>query len=221
MPQDSLSPAARQRRRRLFAGQEREEEELQQREEEVQQREERRRRREKRRKLVGGGGGAAVRTQPVRQAGSMAVRADARMGRREVGLGGLQKNNIARSGRGGDCGDEVEPVRPTRSMVLEERTRKHAIRCSCRSSPNSPCLQCAQVAGARWHFFLLGFIFPRGSDVGGGAHQVLTHSTVRNLTDVCRRASRTRCSWALFSIAGVIHKPDLIIDLVPWPHSWC
>ena len=60
-----------------------------------------------------------MRTRPVRQAGSMAVRADARMGRGE-GLGGLQKNNIARSGRGGDCGDEVEPVRPTRSMVLEE-----------------------------------------------------------------------------------------------------
>ena len=81
----------------------------------------------------GGGGGAAVRTQPVRQAGSTAVRADARMGRGEVGLGGLQKNNIARSGRRGDCGVEAEPVRPTRSMALEERTRKHAIRCSCRS----------------------------------------------------------------------------------------
>ena len=76
-----------------------------------------------------------MRTQPVRQAGSTAVRADARMGRGEVGLGGLQKNNIARSGRGGDCGVEAEPVRLTRSMALEERTRKHAIRCSCRSFP--------------------------------------------------------------------------------------
>ena len=85
---------------------------------------------------MGGGGGecAAVRTQPVRQAGSTAVRADARMGRGE-GLGGLQKNNIARSGRGGDCSVEAEPVRLTRSMALEEWTRKHAIRCSCRSFP--------------------------------------------------------------------------------------
>ena len=83
---------------------------------------------------------------------------------------------------------------------------------------NSPSPACrtvragAPALGARWLFFLLGFFSPRGSD-GRGAHQVLTHSTVRNLTDVCRRASRTRCSWALFSIAGVIHKAETRIRI--------
>ena len=76
--------------------------------------------------------------------------------------------------------------------LVRTRTRKHAISCSCQSSPYSPNRRLRALV-----FFLLGFIFPRGSD-GRGAHQVLTHSTVRNLTDVCRRASRTRCSWALF-----------------------
>ena len=120
-----------------------------------------------------------MRTQPVRQTGSMARRTEARMGRGE-GLGGLQKNSLSFALGTWQCSlacaklhgimlvfKQTDRDNAHLWSLVRTRTRKHA-------AAKAPLSAIRRIAGfVRWHFFLLGsksLFFPRGSDGRGGTY---------------------------------------------------